>query len=412
MYIRPKITYPFPCVSMTENQCRHIQAPVLEAILPKLHLNRHSPRAVLFAGPRYGGLSLAENYTDFGFGHLQYLLGHIKMGDDVGQLFLSLITHTELEVGSTTSFFHLPFPSYMKWIDAHWITDVWKFTHRARIEVDIENQWKPRLLRQNDCALMDFAVTLHLNAYQLRCINTCRLYLQVLTVSDIATADGKHLLESAVKGQRDCQRRSTLLWPQVPCPPRSFWLQWSNFLEHLSRGRRLIEPLGQWIATPQCDWRWYIDSAATVWEKDWDKENTWVRYHVVDIGGRRTHRSTKQYNTGMPDFSPSPEHTLYPVTILPLRSGNFTVAVSSTPFVASPRATVPNLWRHADIPPALADTPPFFQHLLSSPLTDQECQEIASELAEHSLVACSDGACDIKAVRSSHGFVFASSFLR
>jgi hypothetical protein len=49
-YIKPKMTYPFPCVSLTEKQCRHIQAPVLEAILPKLHLNRHSPRAVLFAG--------------------------------------------------------------------------------------------------------------------------------------------------------------------------------------------------------------------------------------------------------------------------------------------------------------------------------------------------------------------------
>jgi hypothetical protein len=50
-YIRPKITYPFSCVSLTEKQCWHIQAPVLTAILPKLHLNHHTPRAVLFAGP-------------------------------------------------------------------------------------------------------------------------------------------------------------------------------------------------------------------------------------------------------------------------------------------------------------------------------------------------------------------------
>jgi hypothetical protein len=52
LYIRPKISYPLPCVSLTETQCRHIQAPVMEAILPRLHLNHHSPRAVIFAGPR------------------------------------------------------------------------------------------------------------------------------------------------------------------------------------------------------------------------------------------------------------------------------------------------------------------------------------------------------------------------
>jgi hypothetical protein len=87
-YIRPKITYPFPYVSLTEKQCRHIQAPVLAIVLPRLHLNRHTPRAVLFAGPRHGGLGLLENYTDLGIGHLQCLVGHIKMGDEVGQLLI------------------------------------------------------------------------------------------------------------------------------------------------------------------------------------------------------------------------------------------------------------------------------------------------------------------------------------
>jgi len=51
LYIRPQISYPLPCISLTETQCRHIQAPVMEAILPRLHLNHHSPRAVIFAGP-------------------------------------------------------------------------------------------------------------------------------------------------------------------------------------------------------------------------------------------------------------------------------------------------------------------------------------------------------------------------
>jgi len=83
-YIGPKLNYPIPCVSLTETQCCIIHAPILEAILPKLHLNRHTPRAMLFAGPCYGGLGIPEKHTDLGYGHLQYLVGHIKIGDYFG----------------------------------------------------------------------------------------------------------------------------------------------------------------------------------------------------------------------------------------------------------------------------------------------------------------------------------------
>jgi hypothetical protein len=191
LYIRPKISYPPPCVSLTEQQCRHIQAPVLKAILPKLHLNCHSPRAVLFARPRYGGLGLAENYADLGYGHLQYMVGHLKMGDDVGQLLLSLITHTQLQVGSCTPFFQLAYPMYTKWIDSTWVTDIWIFTHRTNIVVDVEKHWTPKVLRQYDQPIMDLALQFNLNAYQLQCINQCWMYLQVITITDIATAKGE-----------------------------------------------------------------------------------------------------------------------------------------------------------------------------------------------------------------------------
>jgi hypothetical protein len=140
-------------MSLTEQQCQYIQAPVLEAILPKLRLNRHSPWAVLFASPRYGGIGLAENYADFGYGHLQYMMGHLKMKDDVGAMLLCLITHTHLQVGSTTPFFRLAYPADAKWIDSTWVTDLWKFTHRTRIQIEIKHQWTPTLTRQHDAVI-------------------------------------------------------------------------------------------------------------------------------------------------------------------------------------------------------------------------------------------------------------------
>jgi hypothetical protein len=60
----------------------------------------------------------------------------------------------------------------------------------------------------------------------------------------------------------------------------------------------------------------------------------------------------------------------------------------------------------------LADTPPFFQHVISSPPSDDQCQEIAMELQESSLAVCSDGACDSNLHIASFGAVFASSPLQ
>jgi hypothetical protein len=81
------------------------------------------------------------------------------MADEVGQMILSLISHTQLQVGSIQPFFTLPYPTYHSLIDNTWITDVWKFAHRAKIGIEIKRHWTPKLTQQYDCALMDLALT-------------------------------------------------------------------------------------------------------------------------------------------------------------------------------------------------------------------------------------------------------------
>jgi hypothetical protein len=107
---------------LTQQQCRHIQAPAFAALLPKLHLNRHTPHAVIFGEPRFGGLYLPDLYTDQGYGQLRLLLGHLRKRDDTGQLILIAISHLQLLLGSATPFFALPYPHYARWIDHNWLT--------------------------------------------------------------------------------------------------------------------------------------------------------------------------------------------------------------------------------------------------------------------------------------------------
>jgi hypothetical protein len=60
LFLWPQLTYPLPCTSFTERQCRTIQAHALASLLPKLHLNCHTPHTVLFGEAKFGGLELLD----------------------------------------------------------------------------------------------------------------------------------------------------------------------------------------------------------------------------------------------------------------------------------------------------------------------------------------------------------------
>jgi hypothetical protein len=167
LYLRPKLSYPLPCTSLTLSQCRTIQAPALAALLPKLHLNRHSPRAILFSGPIYGGLSLPDLYDDQGIGQLRLLIGHLKLDDDTGQLIRSTLSHLQLQTGSNQSIYSLNYFLYEHLLEPNWLTAIWAYTTTTAITLDIENQWLPQKARVGDIMILDHALQLNFNTQQL-----------------------------------------------------------------------------------------------------------------------------------------------------------------------------------------------------------------------------------------------------
>lgn len=46
----------------------------------------------------------------------------------------------------------------------------------------------------------------------LPCINHCRVYLQVLVLSDLVLADGSHVIPPFLRGNHLIARSSTLAW--------------------------------------------------------------------------------------------------------------------------------------------------------------------------------------------------------
>jgi hypothetical protein len=90
---------------------------------------------------------------------------------------------------------------------------------------------------------MEFFLIITKNASILKALNQCRVYLQVILVSDVATADGHRLLPGVKQGSIP-DRRSSLKWHIQGKPSKADWNVWSHHLTFLETGDRLIRPLG------------------------------------------------------------------------------------------------------------------------------------------------------------------------
>jgi hypothetical protein len=92
----------------------------------------------------------------------------------------------------------------------------------------------------------------------IKMINYCRLYLQVLTLSDICNAEGTQLVAGMSQGNRNRdQSYSILEEPLQERPNAVSWGIWRRFLQHMCYDNyRLLQPLGPWYARLSTRRRW------------------------------------------------------------------------------------------------------------------------------------------------------------
>ena len=125
----------------------------------------------------------------------------------------------------------------------------------------IENAWVPSLQRQRDESIIEqFTTILRITKGQLKQANTVRLYLRVITISDLTDPEGSTIPDGMLTG--DWQAGSDLLWPDIPCPPKQYWATFRKCIRatfstlapkyqpsHFSI--RLDRTLGPWHAVPK-----------------------------------------------------------------------------------------------------------------------------------------------------------------
>ena len=147
-------------------------------------------------------------------------------------------------------------------------------------------------LCKNDITLVRLFLRHQVSTQNLRHLNLCRLYFNSIFLSDIATADGRHLEQWVLnRNYLDVCTSSYKLPREQPC--RDDWRLWDEFWgTWLGRQHILPKPHGQWIAPSHQQWgEFYNDSMDTLF---WKHTKGWTSFEASSFG--RITRGNKRYS--------------------------------------------------------------------------------------------------------------------
>ena len=258
--ILKSIQYPLPATTLSKEQCKKIMAPILRDGLSCSGIVRTIPRALVYGPKKYQGIGMSDLYTFQQVDHIERIQKFCNAKDHLtGQLIRHTVEVTKLEIGSNGPVFGHNYAQIGHLATKTWATHTWAFLSEngMRIEDDVTDFEKGRT---HDTLLIESFIESGYIEDKLRRLNLCRIYLQVVFLSDIATGDGKAITEIAWKGNKDSTRRSQYNWPNQGKPSVADWNLWREALgkTFTSRGKTLRQPLGNWLINLP-NWTWFFE---------------------------------------------------------------------------------------------------------------------------------------------------------
>ena len=212
----------------------------------------------------------------------------------------------QIQIGTSTPYLNLPYHDYECLLPHSWVKSLWRFMYTYGITLTGPIS-TPSTSRRNDSNIIEQVVSNYPNLHQdeLQIFNNCRLFLQVHSLSGIATGDGRRITGNSLQGHRDQDRQSTLVWPTQQRPADRYWKIWRKLLRHTYTDNTywsIKRPLGSWIKLSHHEHRWYCDEdITTIYYKH--SEQSFRQYTRMD--GPRLRQSNKYRLSGLTTSLPT-----------------------------------------------------------------------------------------------------------
>ena len=271
------LEWPLPAHTLTKKQCSYIMSPILITGLRLSGVQSRIKRKIVFGSKDILGLGLPHLYTTAGIRRLIRFMDHAHTDSNTGQLMRTTLQQLLLEIGVGGNIFRRDHNEWKFITTKSWISMCWKFASENRL--CISGPLKLITRRENDAFLMEHFWTKGITGKQLISVNRVRQYLQVLTISDIASPEGGHIMEDYLEGQAPKHQQSWHDWPAQKRPITSDWYDWLRALATLTElgsRRKLVVPLGKWNDGQKDKWEWFY---STTDDRLYRKEpGAWIFY--------------------------------------------------------------------------------------------------------------------------------------
>ena len=134
--VRKSLEYPLAATTLNKKQCRHIEAPALQAGLKQSGLPSNLPRELVNGPKSMQGLGSTDLYFVQGEKHLQVLLDHGHEDSITGNHLRAGIEAHKLELGVGGSLFTKDFEIFRDYATDTWWTCTWEFLWESKIRVE------------------------------------------------------------------------------------------------------------------------------------------------------------------------------------------------------------------------------------------------------------------------------------
>jgi hypothetical protein len=163
--------------------------------------NRHTPTAIVYAPRHFGGIGLLDMEVEQGIAHITFLVSHLRASSDIASTIYTLLETYMIATGTTES--PLQDMAEYTYVSAPWLETSKDILRRTGTTITTPNLVQPKLLRDRDQAIMHIAMQQRLNTKQLKHINACRTWLQIISIAEIVNSSGTEILQSALSGSSD-----------------------------------------------------------------------------------------------------------------------------------------------------------------------------------------------------------------
>ena len=251
----PKLRYISPVVGFTESDSSKINNRVVFRCLQASGYNCRFAREIVHGPIQYGGMAWENCHSLQILEKIKFLLTHIRRNDKIGNLLQILIECVQIQSGLSESVLETRI-NWALWVETTWLSFLKQGLDAINGSI-ITNCAVPRQQRKFDRSLMEIFVSWGLKKKELEALNRCRIYLQVIFVSDIATYRGNSVMQDAREVQQF--RPSALQWPRQVRPILADRKVWVKYIDKLCfHNNNLITPLGTWVGPTHQVWRYML----------------------------------------------------------------------------------------------------------------------------------------------------------